>query len=235
MEEIHDQRNRTYELLNTPEARRRAAEIDRKYGTEYTNAYNHLTGEYENVESFFSMPEPRYVSNPEAKATINPKEGGRINISREYNYVDSSGKPTTQPGLIRHEIGHRVDDMAYPSGIQNNQYLLDLARPSKYKNFDSVKDIFKDPNKAKANYNYLRTPTEKKSIMNQFDDYLLEHYTPSTYPTNVKEFRKAIESAPSEYDNMKMLLKMHVKPSILFKDFQIRPLVNNNKRNNNLV
>jgi hypothetical protein len=28
MEEFYDQRNRTYELLNTPEARRRAADID---------------------------------------------------------------------------------------------------------------------------------------------------------------------------------------------------------------
>lgn len=31
MEEFYDQRNRTYELLNTPEARRRAADIDQKY------------------------------------------------------------------------------------------------------------------------------------------------------------------------------------------------------------
>lgn len=35
LEEYSDQRNRTYELLNTPEARRRAQIIDRKYGTEY--------------------------------------------------------------------------------------------------------------------------------------------------------------------------------------------------------
>lgn len=35
MEEFYDQRNRTYELLNTPETRRRAADIDQKYGTEY--------------------------------------------------------------------------------------------------------------------------------------------------------------------------------------------------------
>lgn len=45
MEEFYDQRNRTYELLNTPEARRRAADIDQKYGTEYNKVYDKLTKE----------------------------------------------------------------------------------------------------------------------------------------------------------------------------------------------
>nr|DAH97794.1 MAG TPA: hypothetical protein [Caudoviricetes sp.] len=34
---------------------------------------------------------------------------------------------------------------------------------------------------------------------------------------------------------MKDLLKLHVKPSILFRDFKNVPLVDNTKRNNNLV
>ena len=90
-----------------------------------------------------------------------------------------------------------------------------------------------DPDKALDRYKYLRMPTEKKSIMNQFDEYLMQNYNPSTYPTNTKQFREAIENAPDIYRNMKMLLKIHTKPSILFKDFQTRPIVRNiNKKSN---
>lgn len=93
--------------------------------------------------------------------------------------------------------------------------------------------IQKDPDKALDRYKYLRMPTEKKSIMNQFDEYLMQNYNPSTYPTNTKQFREAIENAPDIYRNMKMLLKIHTKPSILFKDFQTRPIVRNiNKKSN---
>lgn len=120
LEEYSDQRNRAYELLNTPEARRRAQTIDRKYGTEYNSVYE-----------------------------------------------------------------------------------------------------------------YLRKPTEKKSIMNQFDEYLMNTLTPSTYPTNTKQFRQVIESAPDLYNNMKMLLKIHTKPSVLYKDFLTRPLVNKVNKNKN--
>lgn len=151
MEEFYDQRNRTYELLNTPEAR----------------------------------------------------------------------------------IGHYVDEMAYPGGVPNNAYLRQLGKPSKYRPFEEVKDIFRSPDKALQDYRYLRNPTEKKSIMNQFDEYLMNNYTPSTYPQTTKEFKEAIEKAPDIHRNMKLLLKIHNKPSILFKDFKNRPLVNNTTKDKN--
>lgn len=87
--------------------------------------------------------------------------------------------------------------------------------------------MFPDKDRAKSIYEYLRRPTEKKSIMNQFDEYLMNTLTPSTYPTNTKQFvGQVIESAPDLYNNMKMLLKIHTKPSVLYKDFLARPLVN---------
>lgn len=58
---------------------------------------------------------------------------------------------------------------------------------------------------------------------------------PVTYPTTVKEFQNAIMKAPDSQKHMKDLLKLHVKPSILFRDFKNVPLVDNAKRNNNLV
>ena len=230
MEEFYDQRNRTYELLNTPEARRRAADIDQKYGTEYNKVYDKLTKEYEDITSYVNMVEPEFVKDPDAFARIKPaKSGKKISLS-EDNITKPEDFPT---GLIRHEIGHYVDEMAYPGGVPNDAYLRQLGKPSKYRPFEEVKDIFRSPDKALQDYRYLRNPTEKKSIMNQFDEYLMNNYTPSTYPQTTKEFKEAIEKAPDIHRNMKLLLKIHNKPSILFKDFKNRPLVNNTTKDKN--
>lgn len=230
MEEFYDQRNRTYELLNTPEARRRAADIDQKYGTEYNKVYDKLTKEYEDITSYVNMVEPEFVKDSDAFARIKPaKSGKKISLS-EDNITKPEDFPT---GLIRHEIGHYVDEMAYPGGVPNNAYLRQLGKPSKYRPFEEVKDIFRSPDKALQDYRYLRNPTEKKSIMNQFDEYLMNNYTPSTYPQTTKEFKEAIEKAPDIHRNMKLLLKIHNKPSILFKDFKNRPLVNNTTKDKN--
>ena len=230
MEEFYDQRNRTYELLNTPEARRRAADIDQKYGTEYNKVYDKLTKEYEDITSYVNMVEPEFVKDPDAFARIKPaKSGKKISLS-EDNITKPEDFPT---GLIRHEIGHYVDEMAYPGGVPNNAYLRQLGKPSKYRPFEEVKDIFRSPDKALQDYRYLRNPTEKKSIMNQFDEYLMNNYTPSTYPQTTKEFKEATEKAPDIHRNMKLLLKIHNKPSILFKDFKNRPLVNNTTKDKN--
>lgn len=198
LEEYYDQRNRTYELINTPEARRRAENIDKKYGTEYSKVYDELTKEYENIDSYRAMPDPEFMRHPDAYAMIDPSKSKQIKISD-----DLITKPEDMPpGLIRHEIGHYVDEKAYPGGVPNNAYLRQLGKPSKYRDFEEVKDLFKDPDKALDRYKYLRMPTEKKSIMNQFDEYLMQNYNPSTYPTNTKQFREAIENAPDIYRNM---------------------------------
>lgn len=229
LEEYSDQRNRAYELLNTPEARRRAQIIDRKYGTEYNKVYDDLTKEYEDINSYVNLPEPNFVSNKKDYANINPSEGKTINLSTD-NIRTAEDYPK---GLIRHEIGHYVDEKAYPGGVPNNAYLRQLGKPSKYRSFSEVEHMFPDKDRAKSVYEYLRKPTEKKSIMNQFDEYLMNTLTPSTYPTNTKQFRQVIESAPDLYNNMKMLLKIHTKPSVLYKDFLTRPLVNKVNKNKN--
>lgn len=229
LEEYSDQRNRAYELLNTPEARRRAQTINRKYGTEYNKVYDDLTKEYEDINSYVNLPEPNFVSNKKDYANINPSEGKTINLSTD-NIRTAEDYPK---GLIRHEIGHYVDEKAYPGGVPNNAYLRQLGKPSKYRPFSEVEHMFPDKDRAKSVYEYLRKPTEKKSIMNQFDEYLMNTLTPGTYPTNTKQFRQVIESAPDLYNNMKMLLKIHTKPSVLYKDFLTRPLVNKVNKNKN--
>lgn len=211
------------------EARRRAQIIDRKYGTEYNKVYDDLTKEYEDINSYVNLPEPNFVSNKKDYANIDPSKSKIINLSTD-NIRTAEDYPK---GLIRHEIGHYVDEKAYPGGVPNNAYLRQLGKPSKYRSFSEVEHMFPDKDRAKSVYEYLRKPTEKKSIMNQFDEYLMNTLTPSTYPTNTKQFRQVIESAPDLYNNMKMLLKIHTKPSVLYKDFLARPLVNKINKNKN--
>lgn len=42
-----------------------------------------------------------------------------------------------------------------------------------------------------------------------------------------------LKKTPDIHRNMKLLLKIHNKPSILFKDFKNRPLVNNTTKDKN--
>lgn len=181
------------------------------------------------LEEYSDLPEPNFVSNKKDYANIDPSKSKIINLSTD-NIRTAEDYPK---GLIRHEIGHYVDEKAYPGGVPNNAYLRQLGKPSKYRSFSEVEHMFPDKDRAKSIYEYLRRPTEKKSIMNQFDEYLMNTLTPSTYPTNTKQFRQVIESAPDLYNNMKMLLKIHTKPSVLYKDFLARPLVNKINKNKN--
>lgn len=184
---------------------------------------------------FVPLDEGKYYNQLPESAKKKVRERRRLRNSYELSLSeDNITKPEDFPtGLIRHEIGHYVDEMAYPGGVPNNAYLRQLGKPSKYRPFEEVKDIFRSPDKALQDYRYLRNPTEKKSIMNQFDEYLMNNYTPSTYPQTTKEFKEAIEKAPDIHRNMKLLLKIHNQPSILFKDFKNRPLVNNTTKDKN--
>lgn len=231
--EFSNQRNRAIELMYTPEARRRAAKVDQKYGTNYNEVYDKFLNTYENIDEYVNMTPPVRQSDPKTFASVRPRSGEKIYLS-----TDNIQKPSDMAdGLIRHEVGHLVDNYSYPTGINGNPYLRDLAHPKKYESFDRSKYMLNKNTEedAKRYYDYLREPTEKKSIMNQFEEYLKNHYTPLTYPTTVKEFQNAIMKAPDSQKHMKDLLKLHVKPSILFRDFKNVPLVDNAKRNNNLV
>lgn len=223
LEEYANQRNRAYELLNTPEARRRAKNIDEQYGTEYAKVYDELTKQYEDIEQYVNLPDPDFQLLPDKNAIVYPSVSDQIILSKK----NIKNPASMDDGLIRHEIGHIVDEKAYPGGIPNNNYLRHLGKPSKYRDFEEIKYIFDDPVQGEKTYKYLRQPTEKKSFMNQFDEYLMNTKTPQTYPTTLKEFIKAIEEAPDTQRHMKILLKMHQKPSILWKDFKNRPLVDN--------
>lgn len=55
-EEIIDQRNRTYELMQEPYARNRAKEVDAQYGTDYLKVYDSMLDKYVNIDEYFKLP-----------------------------------------------------------------------------------------------------------------------------------------------------------------------------------
>lgn len=59
-EEIIDQRNRTYELMQEPYARNRAKEVDAQYGTDYLKVYDSMLDKYVNIDEYFKLPDPQY-------------------------------------------------------------------------------------------------------------------------------------------------------------------------------
>lgn len=194
---------------------------------------------------FVPLDEGKYYNQLPESAKKKVRERRRLRNSYEYGGEVNEFQRKTRRDIMQESLvdgrpdynkmfqNQNVDEMAYPGGVPNNAYLRQLGKPSKYRPFEEVKDIFRSPDKALQDYRYLRNPTEKKSIMNQFDEYLMNNYTPSTYPQTTKEFKEAIEKAPDIHRNMKLLLKIHNKPSILFKDFKNRPLVNNTTKDKN--
>lgn len=62
--EFSNQRNRAIELMYTPEARRRAAKVDQKYGTNYNEVYDKFLNTYENIDEYVNMTPPVRQSDP---------------------------------------------------------------------------------------------------------------------------------------------------------------------------
>lgn len=65
VEEINDQRNRTYDLMQEPYARERAKAVDHQYGTDYLKVYDSMLEKYVDIDEYFQLPEPKYKKDGE--------------------------------------------------------------------------------------------------------------------------------------------------------------------------
>lgn len=156
-------------------------------------------------------------------AFIKPSEGSTIMLNK--NRINNAND--IYPGLTRHEMGHYVDYLA-GDGITNNDYLLNLAKPSKFKPYNSLIPQF--PSLSEDMYKNLRQGTEVKSYMNQFRDYLMDKGYKGNR-LNLKTLEREIRNAPSIYDGTKMLFDMYKDPKQFRKDFNTIPLVNVEREN----
>lgn len=165
-------------------------------------------------------------------------EGGEIPPERmEYKgklYTDKNGRRYTEE-QYQDYLKNSTDEISRFDGkplVRGLKPVVDLEDAA---NITPVGDAIaiKDTYDAIRNNDWLGAGIAALTVLpfvpNSFGRTLL------TYPTTVKEFQNAIMKAPDSQKHMKDLLKLHVKPSILFRDFKNVPLVDNTKRNNNLV
>lgn len=99
---------------------------------------------------------------------------------------------------------------------QNDPVLAPVEAPLVEPIADAIKSVDEtpyDPGEV-----FLLSPENQKKQMTKNPNYRV-------VDTNSK--------APDIHRNMKLLLKIHNKPSILFKDFKNRPLVNNTTKDKN--
>ncbi len=226
VEEINDQRNRTYDLMQEPYARERAKAVDHQYGTDYLKVYDSMLEKYVDIDEYFQLPEPKYkkMERPTIGAQVTPSEGNTMYFNR-----DMIKTPEDIPNsVVLHEMGHLVDGAA---GM-NNEFLRKLGDKSKFIPFNQAKTMY--PNMTRDMYNNILQGTEIKSYMNQFRNYLNQKgkLNRGNYTGSYKNLKKEIIDAPREsFNNIKAIFNLYRSPKLFNKDFQMIPIVNNNDNN----
>lgn len=130
VEEINDQRNRTYDLMQEPYARERAKAVDQQYCTDYLKVYDSMLEKYVDIDEYFQLPEPKYkkMERPTIGAQVTSSEGNTIYFNRDMIKV-----PEDIPNsVVLHEMGHLVDGA---TGM-NNEFLRKLGDKSKFVPFN---------------------------------------------------------------------------------------------------
>lgn len=226
VEEINDQRNRTYDLMQEPYARERAKAVDQQYGTDYLKVYDSMLEKYVDIDEYFQLPEPKYkkMERPTIGAQVTPSEGNTIYFNRDMIKV-----PEDIPNsVVLHEMGHLVDGA---TGM-NNEFLRKPGDKSKFVPFNQAKTMY--PNMTRDMYNNILQGTEIKSYMNQFRNYLDQKgkLNRGNYTGSYKNLKKEIIDAPREsFNNIKAIFNLYRSPKLFNKDFQMIPIVNNNDNN----
>ena len=226
VEEINDQRNRTYDLMQEPYARERAKAVDHQYGTDYLKVYDSMLEKYVDIDEYFQLPEPKYkkMERPTIGAQVTPSEGNTIYFNRDMIKV-----PEDIPNsVVLHEMGHLVDGA---TGM-NNEFLRKLGDKSKFVPFNQAKTMY--PNMTRDMYNNILQGTEIKSYMNQFRNYLDQKgkLNRGNYTGSYKNLKKEIIDDPREsFNNIKAIFNLYRSPKLFNKDFQMIPIVNNNDNN----
>lgn len=220
VEEITDQRNRSYELMQEPYARKRAKQVDEQYGTDYLKVYDSMLDKYVDINEYFKLPEPQYkqMERPTIAAQVTPAKGTTMYFNR-----DIIKTPEDIPNsVVLHEMGHLVDGAA---GM-NNEFLKKLGDKSKFIPFNQAKTMY--PNMTREMYNNILQGTEIKSYMNQFRSYLQEKgkLNKGNYTGSYKNLRQDLLEAPREsFNNIKAIFNLYRSPKLFNKDFNMIPVV----------
>lgn len=166
-EEAIKDRNKEYDnWIENEDAFRRAANFDRKYGTNYVRTYsNELKKRYQNSNDITQIGiKPM---DPDTYGSFNPAIPDYIFIS---NNQISNKKPRV--GLINHELGHKIDRQA---GVfdSDGEVIRPIFNRDKFESSDRIKQMY--PKTYNKIQNYLLKDSEIKSHMNEFRTYLREN------------------------------------------------------------
>lgn len=163
-EQALEDRNLEYEnWIENEDALRRAVNFDKKYGTNYVNAYTKELRNYAKGKN----------SNDLTQVGIKPMtaDGSFDPAIPNYIFISSDQIGTARPksGLINHELGHRMDRQAGVIGPQG-QLNIPIFDRNKFESSERLRQIY--PKTHERIQNYLLKDSEIKSHMNAFRTYL---------------------------------------------------------------
>lgn len=225
-EQALEDRNLEYEnWIENEDALRRAVNFDKKYGTNYVNAYTKELRNYAKGKN----------SNDLTQVGIKPMtaDGSFDPAIPNYIFISSDQIETARPksGLINHELGHRMDRQAGVIGPQG-QLNIPIFDRSKFESTERLKQIY--PKTYDRIQNYLLKDSEIKSHMNAFRTYLRDN---NMLGPNGKEtlnsFKKKLFN--SDFDNLKKIFNSYKSGKQFIQDFNMIPITKVNNNNNTLV
>lgn len=158
-EEAIKDRNKEYDnWIENEDAFRRAANFDRKYGTNYVRTYSdELKRKYQNSNDITQIGiKPM---DPDTYGSFNPAIPDYIFIS---NNQIVNKKPRV--GLINHELGHKIDRQAGVFG-SDGKVVRPIFNRDKFESSDRIKQMY--PKTYNKIQNYLLKDSEIKSHMNE--------------------------------------------------------------------
>lgn len=225
-EQALEDRNLEYEnWIENEDALRRAVNFDKKYGTNYVNAYTKELRNYAKGKNSNDLTQVG-IKPMTADGSFDPAIPNYIFISS-----DQIGAARPKSGLINHKLGHRIDRQAGVIGPQG-QLNIPIFDRSKFESTERLKQIY--PKTYDRIQNYLLKDSEIKSHMNAFRTYLRDN---NMLGPNGKEtlnsFKKKLFN--SDFDNLKKIFNSYKSGKQFIQDFNMIPITKVNNNNNTLV
>lgn len=211
--------------IENEDAFRRAANFDRKYGTNYVRTYSdELKRKYQNSNDITQIGiKPM---DPDTYGSFNPAIPDYIFIS---NNQIVNKKPRV--GLINHELGHKIDRQAGVFG-SDGKVVRPIFNRDKFESSDRIKQMY--PKTYNKIQNYLLKDSEIKSHMNEFRTYLRENnLLDPTGKESLNSFKKKLFN--SNFDNLKKIFNSYKSGKQFIDDFNMIPITATNNNSDSIL
>ena len=234
--DFYRQRNNTYEdLIENEDAFRRAANIDRRYGTNYKQFYQDAIKAYSKDSSPNNPTLPQMVFDRElyqenTKAQVDPKRLDRITINTRYADIDELDRnfQRLNEGLVRHEMGHIVDEKV------GRRYVDRLSDPNRFVSEERIREMFPKSHRS-LQKTVLQRGSEIKSYMNEFRGYLMEKGDYTGEKETVNSFIRKLDKYGKEFPTLRKIFDSYKSKKQFIKDYNTVPIVSTGSTLNNLA